>query len=270
MNETFIPRERDAFGVVVPFDMELDSELWRWVPADIDLLITRTPYVDDTVNVDFIREISHPRPVADSARALTAGRVGTVAYGCASGSFIGGIDGERALREAMVAAGAHRALTTSGALVEALVHLGITRVALATPYVEALSHYLEGFLAEFHIETVNHGALGYDQNIWTIDQTITAELIRQVDHPDAEAVVVSCTNLATYDIIAPLEQELDKPVLTANQATIWAALRTLGRAAIGPGQRLIHEPGTIPILPSTEEKIFGEADPGAGEAGTSA
>ena len=47
-----------------------------------------------------------------------------------------------------------------------------------------------------------------------------------------EAVFVSCTNLPTYDVIAPLEAELGMPVLTANQVTMWAALRR-----VGPGRR---------------------------------
>ena len=57
---------------------------------------------------------------------------------------------------------------------------------------------------------------------------------------DAEAVFISCTNLPTYDVIATLEAELGKPVLTANQVTIWSALRVIGRKAVGPGQRLLE------------------------------
>ena len=49
-----------------------------------------------------------------------------------------------------------------------------------------------------------------------------------VDTPDAEAVFISCTNLATYDLIRPLERELGKPVLTAIQVTMWGAFRAAG------------------------------------------
>jgi maleate isomerase len=52
-------------------------------------------------------------------------------------------------------------------------------------------------------------------------------------------VCVACTNLPTYDLIASVEAELGKPVVTANQATMWASLRRLGRPAVGPGQRLV-------------------------------
>ena len=64
------------------------------------------------------------------------------------------------------------------------------------------------------------------------------------DPADAEAIFVSCTNLATYDVIAPLEAELGKPVITANQVTMWAMLEALDRRAVGPHQWLIVGPGS--------------------------
>jgi maleate isomerase len=72
----------------------------------------------------------------------------------------------------------------------------------------------------------------------------TVRLVREADCSDAEAVFVSCTNLATYDVIAPLEAELGKPVLTANQVTMWAMLEAIGRRAVGPRQWLINGPGS--------------------------
>lgn len=65
------------------------------------------------------------------------------------------------------------------------------------------------------------------------------DLIRDSDHPEADAVFVSCTALPTYDVVAPLEQALGKPIVTANQATMWAALRAVRTNAVGPGQRLL-------------------------------
>jgi len=260
MHVSFVPELREAIGVVVPFDMELDAELWRWVPADIDLLITRTPYAPHRIDENFVREISRLQPVTAATRDVTTGRARVVAYGCASGSFIGGPAGERELRDAMEGAGAHHAVTTAGAIIEALAHVGATRAALATPYVVALSAHLESFLAAYDVATVAHGALGLDGRIWAVDQHVTADLIRRIDAPEADAIVVSCTNLATYDIIAPLEEELGKPIITANQATMWAALRRLGREAVGAGQHLLSAAGAIPIVPAAFEPPAGEAE----------
>ena len=48
------------------------------------------------------------------------------------------------------------------------------------------------------------------------------------DCDGAEALVISCTDFPVLDMIAPLEDELAKPVVTSNQATFWAALRAAG------------------------------------------
>jgi maleate isomerase len=56
-------------------------------------------------------------------------------------------------------------------------------------------------------------------------------------------VFLACTNLPTYDLIAPLERMLGKPVLTANQVTMWAVLRALhseAQVAEQGDQRLVQ------------------------------
>jgi maleate isomerase len=69
----------------------------------------------------------------------------------------------------------------------------------------------------------------------------------------ADALFISCTNLPTYDAIPQLEAELRMPVLSANQVTMWAALRAIGAKAVGPYQALLMEPealaGTLPGVP---------------------
>ena len=237
------PTPHTALGVVAPFDMELDAELLRWLPPGVDLLMTRTPFVDDVVTVEFAQEVADEEVVASGVRSVTAGRAGVVAYACTSGSFVRGRAGEERLVHAMHAAGSTGALTTSGAIVEALAALNIGRVAVATPYVPTLSHLLDAFLGEYHVTVTGHAALGLDQRIWEVPYSRTAQLIRQADTPGAEAIVVSCTNLPSYDLIGRMEQELRKPIITANQATMWAALRRMGRPATGVGQALIERTG---------------------------
>ena len=40
-----------GIGVVVPYDLALDRELWRWVPERVSLHLTRTPYEDIPVGL---------------------------------------------------------------------------------------------------------------------------------------------------------------------------------------------------------------------------
>lgn len=237
------PALRTALGVVAPFDMELDAELLRWLPPGVDLLVTRTPFIDDVVTVEFAQEVADVDVVAAGVRSVTAGRAEVVAYACTSGSFVRGRAGQEQLVSAMGQAGSGAPLTTSGAVVEALEALGVTRVSVATPYVPTLSHLLDAFLREYDVTVTGHAALGLDHRIWEVPYARTAGLIRRADSPDAEAIVVSCTNLPSYDLISHMERELGKPIVTANQATIWAALRRMGKRAVGAGQALIERTG---------------------------
>jgi maleate isomerase len=231
-------------GVIVPYDMALDAEMWRWAPDGVSLLFTRTPFAAMPVTVEMAEVVGDEAAIEQCTRDLLTARPAAYAYACTSGSFVNGIKGERQLVETMRSAGEAEAVTTSGALLAALTHLGIRRVATATPYDAQVTERLTTFLQEADVEVVNSAHLGLSQEIWTVPYEETLQLVRAADSADAEAIFVSCTNLATYDVIAPLEAELGKPVITANQVTMWAMLEALDRRAVGPHQWLICGPGS--------------------------
>ncbi|WP_197501912.1 Asp/Glu racemase [Mycobacterium sp. 1164985.4] len=234
------PLQQVGIGVVTPYDFALDRELWRWVPDDVSLFVTRLRYAPLPVTVDMAVHISDPEHVVAGAANVLAVSPIVTAYACTAGSFVKGMAGEAALVAAMRAAGAPAAVTTSGSMLEALRHLGVGRVATVTPYTSDLTIGLTKYLMEAGIEVVATSGLGLTEQIWAVPYSETAELVRATDVAEADAIVVSCTNLPTYDLIAELEAELQKPVVTANQVTMWAALRVAGRKAVGPGQRLLE------------------------------
>lgn len=45
--------------------------------------------------------------------------------------------------------------------------------------------------------------------------------------PDVNGVFISCTNFRTLKVLDRLEADLGKPVVSSNQATLWAVLRML-------------------------------------------
>ncbi|MGW0824152.1 maleate cis-trans isomerase family protein [Streptomyces sp. NPDC002845] len=250
MDVTFLggPRPQRGVGVVAPFDFALDRELWRWVPDEVSLHLTRTPYVPVEVSLDLARLVSEHETLTDGVRTLNAIAPEVVAYACTSGSFVGGIAGERAMCAAMTRAGAIPALTTSGALLEALTELGVRRVALVTPYTVSVTRALEEYMAGAGITVTGCAFMGLTRRIWQVPYRDVVEMARQAVEGDgsgtpglvADALFISCTNLPTYDVIPQLEAELRVPVLSANQVTMWAALRRLGTRAVGPYQALIN------------------------------
>ncbi|MGH3359605.1 MAG: maleate cis-trans isomerase family protein [Nocardioidaceae bacterium] len=226
-------------GIVVPHDMALDGEMWRWVPKGVTLHFTREALVPLPVTVEMAMLIGDPTAIAQCVADLSTIEPSVVAYACTSGSFANGVLGENNLVASMETAGAAKALTTSGAVLAAIQHVGARTVSIATPYDEPMTELLDEYLREADVEVTAKACLGLHEEIWTVGYATTARLIRKADRPDADAIVVSCTNLPTYDLIAPLERELGKPIVTANQATMWAALRALDKYAIGPGQSLL-------------------------------
>ena len=56
------------------------------------------------------------------------------------------------------------------------------------------------------------------------------------DHPEAEAIVLSCTDMRTLEVLEALEVALDKPVVSSNQALMHVASKRLGVPSCIPGR----------------------------------
>ena len=145
-------------------------------------------------------------------------------------SFIGGYEYDKKLIEKLRAA--HKnipATTTSTSVIDALHALGIMKVSIAMPYIEEVSKAAAKFVADSGIEVVEAkwlGKAGWD--IPQISEYTIYQLARETDRPESEALFISCTALHTFDVIEKLENDLGKPVVTSNQATIWNLLRLAG------------------------------------------
>jgi maleate isomerase len=233
------PQPQLGVGVVAPFDFALDRELWRWVPDDVSLHLTRTPFVPVEVSLDLARLVSEHETLHAAVQALWAVSPQVISYACTSGSFVGGVAGERAMCAAMAQAGEVPSLTTSGALIEALREIGARRIAVVTPYTKSVTDSLEDYLGEAGITVTGRAYLGLTRHIWKVPYRDVVDMARTAVVGAADALFISCTNLPTYDVIPQLEAELRMPVLSANQVTMWAALRAIGVDAVGPYQALL-------------------------------
>lgn len=213
-------------GLVLPFDSALDREFWRFLPEGVDLFLARTPHVSGPLGVPLMASVSDPDAVmpvvADMAEALSPD---IVVYACTSGSFIRGLDYCRQMRSDMEALGCRLAGTTSEFVLDALDHLGVSRIAVATPYDDEMTHLLVDFLLEADVDVTSVANLGMTGDPKTVASNAVIQLAAEADADSAEALFISCTNLRTFEHIASLESELGKPVLTANQVTIWGALK---------------------------------------------
>ena len=236
---------RAKLGVIVPPTNTANEAEWnQMVPVDISIHAARMPLHTDTTS-DAGRAALYAdieRYAADLAQAS----VDVIAYGCTAGSMVKPVT---ALADYMREKTGINAVTTAQAIVEALQTLNVQRIAVATPYHAALNQHEQHFLSSYDFDVVAIEGLGYGENgpqeyrnIARIKAPTVIDLVRRVNSDHTQAILISCTDLASLAVIAKLEEELGKPVLSSNTATFWAALRAAGikEAITGYGTLLEH------------------------------
>jgi maleate isomerase len=118
--------------------------------------------------------------------------------------------------------------TAFGSVVAALKVLGVTRVALGTPYSEETTLKGKTLLEEHGFAVVRHGRLENVTNIYDETPERAYRLGRSVDAPAVQAVFLSGLGMPTIATLATLEQDLGKPVISAASAMMWQALQLAG------------------------------------------
>lgn len=162
------------------------------------------------------------------ARAVAVARPAAVLLAHTASSYATGFGEEPRLIARLSAAAGCRALTAARSIVDALVHLGVRRIALATPYPEAVSAQGRAYWEAAGFAVVSHRRLEGVVSIYDETEARAAALAREVDVPGAQAVLLSGTGLPTVGVLDGLEVELGKPVLSSNQASLWRALEAVG------------------------------------------
>lgn len=228
----------DGVGIIVPSgNTALEVELPRVAADRVRWHFTRIENYRDTE--DELTAMARHAP--EAAKLLSHASVGAIVFACTGGSFLHGRDYDQRLSTAIGEAARAPATTTSSAILDALRALGGNSVALFTPYMDWLTDRaaayfeLEGFRVPLRrsLEVRDARSIG-DVSAKQIVDWIGATQISD----DVDVVVISCTALHTLDIIDLLEEQLQRPVVTSNQATAWAACRLVqGSVPVeGPGQ----------------------------------
>jgi len=143
-------------------------------------------------------------------------------------SYTLGKDGEAELIARMEKQSGIRFITAFGAVLAALAHLGVTRVALGTPYDAVTTAQGKAALESHGIEVVSVGRLENVKNIYEETAERAYGLARRVDVPQAQAVFLSGVGMPTIAALERMERDLGKPVVSAAAAMMWHALRVAG------------------------------------------
>jgi maleate cis-trans isomerase len=170
----------------------------------------------------------------------------SVVWACTSGGFVHGWEGAQEQVRTLARTAGMPASSTSFAFVHAVKEIGAGRVAVAATYPDDVAGLFADFLRAGGIEVgqVRGAGIITAAEVGTWGEEEVFALAREADSPDAEAVLLPDTALHTATHIQALEKELGKPVLTANQVTVWEALRLTDRRVNAPamGALFTREP----------------------------
>jgi 4-aminobutyrate aminotransferase-like enzyme/maleate cis-trans isomerase len=219
-------------GFLWPGDGLNDDEYWRYLPDGVAWLTQRYPGTlpDQPLNRATFEASAGLEHMVAAARVLAEAHPDVVAIGDHAGSFIMGPGHDLTqVRAVALACGAPVGTTPSTAIVAAMAHLGVTRLAVASPYDEAVTAAGVDFLRASGVDVVACHQAGFDDEL-AIAGTVAevwADMARQADRAGAQAILLMGGGLRLGGLIPRLEAELGKPVLTAPAALVWHACRLL-------------------------------------------
>ncbi|MCY0928442.1 maleate cis-trans isomerase [Streptomyces sp. H27-H1] len=234
---------RVRLGVLTPHaDVGPESELRAMAPADVGLHTARVPFgamggggaMAPTIPLAPVRAFAEAPYVDEAAELLAAAPVAVIAYAFTSSAYVIGPRGEGYMLDRLrKRTHGLPVVATCAATVEALRALGAGRLALVDPpwFDETLTDLGRGYYEDVGFEVPYAAPCGLPSGQALIGPRVLHDWVAAHVPDTAEAVVIGGNGFRAVGAIAALEATLGRPVLTANQVLLWAALRTTGTPA---------------------------------------
>ena len=130
------------------------------------------------------------------------------------------------------------AVSSAGALVEALHALEARRVGIVAPYLKELTRLVVDYIEDSGVEVADAISLEVPDNraVAALDPQDLKNQWLRLDLHDCDALVLSaCVQMPSLSVIEEVEQRSGLPTLSAATATTWAILRALDLEPVAPG-----------------------------------
>jgi maleate isomerase len=226
-------RTYKRIGVLVPFtNTNLEPDLIGMCPPDYSLHFQRTGGydADGIPGLDQMAKLGN-FDLSQDLEMILGARPDVVLYGCTSATLTHGTGFDRDLATQIEAGSGASTFTAAGSLVAALKALDIERVGFSSPYVGTINKQAVAFLEQNGVETVSCADIGcglgcYGQGELSLEEVYN--LAMKADDPKAQAIVLSCTDMRSVEVIEKIEKDLGKPVVTSNQAMMFCVYKKFG------------------------------------------
>jgi maleate isomerase len=192
--------------------------------------------MDPTIPLAPVAAFVEPPYIDDAVSLLAAAPVAVVGIGFTSSAYVTGADAEKDLVDRLQSRSSGTpVVATCAAAVQALHRLGADRIAVVDPpwFDEELDRLGAEYFSSQGFEVVFHAPCGLPNNQRSINPPELYEWILAHTPDSCQAVFVGGNGFRSVGVIAALEEDLARPVLTANQVLLWGMLQAI-RSRVSP------------------------------------
>jgi maleate isomerase len=220
---------RAALGLIVlASDQTIEYEFRRMAALPGVGIYESRIYNASQVTPDALRAME--TEIAQGAKLILPGLpIDVMAFGCNSGTMI---LGEETVYGHIRASRPDVACTSPvTGMIAAFKRLNVSRIAVLTPYSDAINKMVADYLRRRDLDVVAFGSFNEEDDhkaARTSLHSIGQAILNLGRIKGVEAVIVCCTSLRLVDEIAAIEKELGKPVTSSSHAMGWHALRLAG------------------------------------------
>jgi maleate isomerase len=230
-------------GLLVPHaDVGPEAELQAMAPPAVTIHAMRVRFgamasggaMDPTIPLVPVRAFAESPELDAAAELLAMAPLDVIAFGFTSSAYVIGADGETAMTARLEhSTRGIPVVAASAATSAALRELGVRRVALVTPpwFDAELTALGRRYFQNAGHDVVSAASAGLQSDQRSITRRDLLDWICKNTPDAAEVVVIAGNGLRAVGVISVLEHALARPVVTANQALLWAALRAVGADA---------------------------------------
>ena len=230
-------------GLLTPHaDIVPEAEFSALASDGISIHATRIPFggykpggtMDPTIAEDPVRAIADPPAVDDAAEMLAMAPLHAIVFGFTSSSFVRGAADDATLKSRLeTRTRGIPVVITCAAAATALAALSAKRVALISPPWFSTEMAQQGgrYFQSQGFEAVYSAPADLPSHQQAIQPDQLYNWVRSHVPKSAEAIFIGGNGFRAIGVIKALEEALDRPVLSANQAAFWRALRLSGSRA---------------------------------------
>jgi maleate isomerase len=229
---------RGRLGLIVPSTNSVNEpDFYRNLPEGVEVYTARMKLDEeqyregeDEESLDSMTEDHLDR----AAELVSDPEIDVVIYGCTTGSFLHGVEYDENIIDRLEEITGTPSITASSSLRKAARALDLDSVCITTPYIPNINDRARRYFEEAGFTVTNTAGLDIDvvgssRETTSHGSVPPTEPYRQAmaAGDDADGHIISCTNFRSMETIRLIEQDLDKPVITSNQAMLWDALDTI-------------------------------------------